>query len=183
MTTPLCNAALAGDAEAFGLAYDRYAPIIYGLLVRILREGDDAQDVLQDTFLAAWSNARSFDAKRGSELAWVISMARSRGIDRLRARERRHTREQQAAREISIASSHVDPVANDPVVFREMRSAVRSALDDLPAPQRTALELAYFHGLSQSEIAARLGEPLGTVKTRTHLAMKRLRERLSVFKR
>jgi RNA polymerase sigma-70 factor (ECF subfamily) len=181
--TSLCDAALEGDAEAFALAYDRYAPTLYGLLLRILRDGNDAQDVLQETFLTAWSNARSFDAGRGSELAWLISMARSRGIDRLRARDRRHTREHEAGREISIGAPHVDPVADDPVVFREIRSAVRSALDELPAPQRTALELAYFDGLSQSEIAARLGEPLGTIKTRTHLAMKRLRERLGAFKR
>lgn len=181
--TPLRDGAIAGDAEAFGRAYDQYAAVLYGLLLRIIRNAEDAQDVLQETFLTAWNNARTFDAARGSELAWLITMARSRGIDRLRARERRKTREHDASREISIATPHVDATGSDPIVYGEMRSAVRSALDELPAPQRTALELAYFEGLSQSEIAARLGEPLGTIKTRTHLAMKRLRERLGSFRR
>jgi RNA polymerase sigma-70 factor (ECF subfamily) len=181
--TPLCDAALAGNAEAFALVYDRYAPVLYGLLLRVLRDADDAQDVLQETFLSAWSNVRSFDAARGTELGWLISMARSRGIDRLRARQRRQIREHDAAREISIVRPNVDSSGNDPVVFKEIRSAVRSALEELPAPQRAALELAYFDGLSQSEIATRLEEPLGTIKTRTHLAMKRLRERLGAFKR
>jgi len=148
----------------------------------MLRDAGDAQEILQETFLAAWADARKFDSARGSELAWLISMARSRGIDRLRARERRGQREEQAGREISMLRPNVDPAGNDPVVFREVRQAVRIALRELPDAQRSALELAYFDGLSQSEIAARLGEPLGTIKTRTNLAMKKLRERLGAFR-
>lgn len=110
-------------------------------------------------------------------------MARSRGIDRLRARARRGRREDEAGREISILRPNVDHSSSDPASFSEIRSAVRSALQELPDAQRTALELAYFDGLSQSEIATRLGEPLGTIKTRTNLALKRLRERLAVFRR
>lgn len=174
---PLCDAALAENTFAFGAAYDQYAPVLYGLLLRVLRDSGDAQEILQETFLAAWTDARKFDASRGSELAWLISMARSRGIDRLRAKERRGQREKEAAREISTVRSDVDPM-----VFREIRQAVRSALQELPEAQRSALELAYFDGLSQSEIAARLSEPLGTIKTRTNLAMKKLRERLAAFK-
>lgn len=180
--SPLCDAAMAGDAAAFGLAYDRYAPTIYALLLRILRDVEDAKEILQETFLTAWSNAETFDVRRGSELAWLITMARSRGIDRLRARTRRGEREEEAGREIFKTRPNVDPSGNDPVAFREIRSAVRSAMQELPDPQRTALELAYFDGLSQSEIATRLGEPLGTIKTRTQLAMKRLRERLGAFR-
>jgi RNA polymerase sigma-70 factor, ECF subfamily len=175
---PLCDAALAGNSLAFGAAYDTYAPLLYGLLLRIVRDAGDAQEILQETFLAAWNDARKFDASRGSEIAWLISMARSRGIDRVRAKQRRGDREQEAAREISTATSDVD----DPVAFREIRTAVRSALQELPEAQRSALELAYFDGLSQSEIASRLGEPLGTIKTRTSLAMKKLRERLGAFR-
>ena len=175
---PLCDAALSGNSLAFGAAYDDYAPLLYGLLLRIVRDPADAQEILQETFLAAWNDARKFDASRGSELAWLISMARSRAIDRLRARQRRAGREQEAAREISTVTSDVD----DPVAFREIRNAVRSALQELPDAQRTALELAYFDGLSQSEIASRLSEPLGTIKTRTNLAMKKLRERLGAFR-
>ena len=179
---PLCQAALTGNTIAFGAAYDRYAPVLYGLLLRILRDAGDAQEILQETFLAAWNDARKFDSGRGSELAWLISMARSRGIDRLRARERRGQREEQAGREISMLRPNVDPAGNDPAEFRETRQAVRIALRELPEAQRSALELAYFDGLSQSEIAARLGEPLGTIKTRTNLAMKKLRERLGAFR-
>jgi RNA polymerase sigma-70 factor (ECF subfamily) len=175
---PLCDAALAGNSLAFGTVYDDYAPLLYGLLLRIVRDPGDAQEVLQETFLAAWRDAEKFDASRGSELAWLISMARSRAIDRLRARQRRADREQEAAREISTAIPDVD----DPVAFREIRTAVRSALQELPDAQRSALELAYFEGLSQSEIASRLHEPLGTIKTRTNLAMKKLRERLGAFR-
>jgi RNA polymerase sigma-70 factor (ECF subfamily) len=181
-SAPLCNAAIAGNAAGFGLAYDQYAPVIYGLLLRILHDADDAQEVLQETFLAAWTNARSYDAARGSELAWLITMARSRGIDKLRARERRGQREEDAAREISIARSNVDQRGSDPVAFHELRTAVRAALQELPDAQRSALELAYFDGLSQSEIATRTGEPLGTIKTRMQLGMKRLRERLRAFR-
>jgi RNA polymerase sigma-70 factor (ECF subfamily) len=175
---PLCDAALAGNSLAFGAAYDEYAPLLYGLLLRIVQDAGDAQEILQETFLAAWNDAPKFDASRGSEIAWLISMARSRGIDRVRAKRRRGDREQEAAREISTATSDVD----DPVAFREIRTAVRSALQELPEAQRSALELAYFDGLSQSEIASRLGEPLGTIKTRTNLAMKKLRERLGAFR-
>lgn len=180
--TPLCDAATSGNATLFALAYDVYAPLLHGLLLRILRDREDAREVLQETFLSAWSNAKAFDARRGSELAWLITMARSRGIDRLRARTRRGEREAQAGQEISKASSSVDVSGNDPVAFKEIRTAVRSALQELPESQRAALELAYFDGLSQSEIATRLGEPLGTIKTRTQLAMKRLRERLGAFR-
>jgi RNA polymerase sigma-70 factor (ECF subfamily) len=180
---PLCEAALAGNSSAFGAAYDQYASLIYGLLLRIIRDAQDAQEILQETFLSAWTSARKFDPERGSELAWLISMARSRALDRLRSRERRGQREQEAARQISTLRPNVDPSGNDPVAFREIRSAVRSALQELPEAQRSALEMAYFDGLSQSEIASRLGEPLGTIKTRTNLAMKKLRERLSAFRR
>lgn len=179
---PLCDAAQGGNTFAFGAAYDQYAPVLYGLLLRILRDAGDAQEILQETFLAAWKDAPKFDGSRGSELGWLISMARSRGIDRLRSRERRGRREEEAAREISILRPNVVEMRNDPAAFSEIRQAVRSAMQELPEAQRQALELAYFDGLSQSEIASRLGEPLGTIKTRTNLAMKRLRERLAVFR-
>jgi len=181
-THPLRDAAVAGKTSDFGAAYDRYAPVVYGLLIRILRDPGDAQEILQETFLTAWTDARKFDPARGSELAWLIAMARSRGIDRLRAKQRRGQREEEAGREISIVRSNVDSAGSDPVAFREIRVAVRSALQELPEAQRSALELAYFDGLSQSEIATRLGEPLGTIKTRTNLAMKKLRERLGAFR-
>jgi RNA polymerase sigma-70 factor (ECF subfamily) len=129
-----------------------------------------------------WTSARMFDAVRGSEVAWLISIARSRGIDRLRSRKIRGDRENDAGREISIHSSFVEKTTGaDEAMRSQERSAVRSALGELPDAQRIALELAYFEGLSQSEISERLNEPLGTIKTRMQLGMKKLRERLKTF--
>lgn len=145
----------------------------------MLGNAEDAQEVLQEAFVQVWNRAGSYDPNRGSELAWLISITRSRGIDRLRSRRVRAEREHQAAMEISKGSENVDtPGAYDEVVSAERRVALREALIELPEGQREALELAYFHGLSQTEIASRLSEPLGTVKTRMQLGMKKLRERL-----
>lgn len=171
-----------GNVPAFEVFYDRYASTVYALLLRILANADDAQEVLQETFVKAWTSAKMFDAVRGSEVAWLISIARSRGIDRLRSRKIRYTREDEAGREVSIRSSFLDTWSGaEKAIQSEECQAVRSALAELPAAQRVALELAYFEGLSQSEIAARLEEPLGTIKTRMQLGMRKLRERLQAF--
>lgn len=183
-TSPaLLRAVARGDMAAFGALYDRYSPTLYALLLRILGSADDAQEVLQETFVKVWTSATMFDEVRGSEAAWLISIARSRGIDRLRSRRIRVDRENDAGREISIRSAPVDTATGAEQAIRsEERTAVRNALADLPEPQRVALELAYFDGLSQSEVAERLGEPLGTIKTRMQLGMKKLRDRLREFR-
>ena len=171
-----------GDVSAFEALYDRYSSTIYALLLRILANADDAQEVLQETFMKAWTSAKMFDAIRGSEVAWLISIARSRGIDRLRSRKIRVEREDEAGREISVQSSFVvHSTGAEQAIQSQERTAVRGALAELPDPQRVALELAYFEGLSQSEIAAKLNEPLGTIKTRMQLGMKKLRDRLQAF--
>lgn len=169
----------AGDMAAFEELYDRYSSIVYALLLRMLGSPEDAQEVLQEIFVQVWNRASSYDASRGSEIAWLVSIARSRAIDRLRSRKIRSEREQEAVREIShrISNVHNDG-ATDTVLGKEQSRAVRQALQELPENQRVALELAYFEGLSQSEIASRLDQPLGTVKTRMQLGMKKLRERL-----
>jgi RNA polymerase sigma-70 factor (ECF subfamily) len=168
-----------GDVSAFEALYDRYSSTIYGLLLRILANADDAQEVLQETFVKAWTSAKMFDAVRGSEAAWLISIARSRGIDRLRSRKIRYEREDEAGREISVHTAFVEHSTGvDQAIQTQERIAVRGALAELPDPQRLALELAYFEGLSQSEIAAKLNQPLGTIKTRMQLGMKKLRDRL-----
>lgn len=175
----LLPAVARGDLAAFEELYDRHSPLLYALLLRILGDVRDAQEVLQDAFVKVWTSARLFDPARGSEPAFLISIARSRAIDRLRSRRIRADRENDAAREISIRSGDVDSSTGAESAIRsERRTAVRGALAELPEPQRVALELAYFDGLSQSEIADRLGEPLGTIKTRMQLGMKKLRERL-----
>jgi len=175
----LLPAVAQGSVSAFEELYDRYASTVYALLLRILANSDDAREILQETFVKAWTSAKMFDALRGSEVAWLISIARSRGIDRLRSRKIRYEREDEAGREISIHSAFVEnPTGADRAIQSEERTAVRGALAELPEPQRIALELAYFEGLSQSEIAAKLDQPLGTIKTRMQLGMKKLRERL-----
>jgi RNA polymerase sigma-70 factor (ECF subfamily) len=182
-STPLLSAVARGDLAAFEQLYDTYSAIVHALLLRILGDPQDALEVLQETFVKAWGNATQFDPARGSEVAWLISIARSRAIDRLRSRRVRSVRENEAGREISIRSGFVDQTTGaDQAIASEQRTAVRTALAELPEAQRIALQLAYFEGLSQSEIAERLKEPLGTVKTRMQLGMKKLRERLRAFR-
>jgi RNA polymerase sigma-70 factor (ECF subfamily) len=181
---PLLPAVARGDATAFEQLYDRYSPTLYALLLRILGDADDAQEVLQESFVQIWNRAAMFDDARGSEMAWLVSVTRSRAIDRIRARRTRSTRETEAQREISIRSENVNKARGlDDAILGEQQKAVREALRELPEAQRQALEMAYFEGLSQSEIAGATGEPLGTVKTRMQLGMKKLRERLQQFRR
>ncbi|HEX2835666.1 MAG TPA: sigma-70 family RNA polymerase sigma factor [Thermoanaerobaculia bacterium] len=178
----LLPAVAKGNVAAFEELYDRYASTIYALLLRILSNADDAQEVLQETFVKAWTSAKMFDAVRGSEVAWLISIARSRGIDRLRSRKIRNEREDEAGRDVSVRTSFSDTTTGaDLAIQSQERKAVRSALAQLPEAQRVALELAYFEGLSQTEIATRLSEPLGTIKTRMQLGMKKLRDHLQTF--
>jgi len=182
-TSSLLPAVAHGDLTAFEQLYDRHSSALYALLLRILANPDDAQEVLQETFVKAWTNAKMFDAVRGSDVAWLISIARSRGIDRLRSRRIRGDREDEAGRELSSSFGFVEKrTGADDAIQSEERRAVRSALAELPEAQRTALSLAYFEGLSQSEISEKLGEPLGTIKTRMQLGMKKLRESLKAFR-
>jgi RNA polymerase sigma-70 factor (ECF subfamily) len=176
---PLLPSVARGDVAAFEALYDRYSGLLYALLLRILGSPEDAQEVLQEAFVKAWNDARMFDASRGSEVAWLISVTRSRGIDRIRSRRIRHERESDAGREISIRAVHVDTsTGSQELILAQERAAVRAALTELPEAQRLALELAYFDGLSQTQIAEKLGEPLGTIKTRMQLGMKKMRDRL-----
>jgi RNA polymerase sigma-70 factor (ECF subfamily) len=175
----LLPAVAGGDVAAFEQLYDRHSPILYALLLRILSSPEDAQEVLQEAFVKAWNDAAQYDSSRGSEIAWLIAIARSRGIDRIRSRKVRGDREKDAARDNSIRSGAVSGMAAvDAVVAGEEQRAVRAALAEIPEAQRQALELAYFDGLSQSEIAEKLGAPLGTIKTRMQLGMRKMREKL-----
>ncbi|MGK2859177.1 MAG: sigma-70 family RNA polymerase sigma factor [Thermoanaerobaculia bacterium] len=179
-TTAILSAIAAGDAAAVADLYDRHGSTLYALLLKILADRSDAQEVLQETFVTAWRRAGDFDSSRGSEIAWLVSIARNRAIDRLRSRSLRSIREEEAGREIPISGPSVvsSGDAEREAILGQLRTRMRSALAELPEAQRAVLELAYFQGLSQSEIAGKLGEPLGTVKTRTQLAMKKLREKL-----
>jgi RNA polymerase sigma-70 factor (ECF subfamily) len=163
-----------GDEQALSALYDRYRLILFGLILRILHSRPEAEDVLQEVFLQVWRKASDFDETRGRPFTWLVTLARSRAIDRLRSLGSRERTAQEAARDVSDTVSD----AADDAVKSEQREIVRRALRELPEEQQRALLLAYFEGLTQSEIAARLGAPLGTVKTRMRSGMIRLRELL-----
>jgi|SRR5580693_276269 RNA polymerase sigma-70 factor (ECF subfamily) len=162
--------------EALAELYDRFAPVLLPLARRILGSAADAEEVLQEAFVHVWNHASRYDPARSSVSTWLVLLTRSRAIDRLRNRkvvERVH----EAAHQEPIAV-HTSPVAVEAVFIQERRDRVRRELEKLPAEQRQVLEMAFYQGLTQSEIAARAGLPLGTVKTRTLLAMKKLRASL-----
>lgn len=159
--------------EALSELYDRHAPTLLALARRILGSTGDAEDVLQETFLHVWNNASRYDPSRSSVSTWLVLITRSRAIDRLRHRnvvDRAHESAHQAS-----GDRHASPEAPESVLFRERRERVRREMESLPPEQRQVLEMAFYDGLTQTEIAARAGLPLGTVKTRTLLAMKKLR--------
>jgi RNA polymerase sigma-70 factor (ECF subfamily) len=171
----LLQAIAAGDEQALGRLYDRYSRILFGLLMRILNNRAEAEDVLQETLLQVWRRAADFDPARGKPFTWLVTLTRSRAIDRLRQRAARD-------RLAETASTLVPDEASDAVtdtLHAEQREIVTRALAQLPEEQRQALYLGYYEGLTQSEIAVKLATPLGTVKTRMRSGMMKLRELLA----
>jgi RNA polymerase sigma-70 factor, ECF subfamily len=162
-----------GDTEAFSRFYDRYAPFANSLILRIVRDRTDASEVLQDVFWEMWVAAAAYDPARGTPEAWVATRARARAIDRVRLLRRRHGMFVAPVDEQVAGGAEPAP---DPAEAAEARSVVQSALELLPDAQREAIQLAYYDGLTQSEIAARTQQPLGTIKTRIRLGLERLRE-------
>lgn len=167
------------DERALAALYDRYASVVLAHVTRLLRDRREAESVLLETFMQAWDRADRFDPTRGSALAWLLIIARTRALDLLRASGRR---ERAAARSVALepelAADAPDP-SSDPARGAEQREqavAVAAALRTLSDPQRTAIELAFYEGLSHSEIADRLSVPLGTIKTRIRAGMQRLRD-------
>lgn len=163
-----------GDREAFAALFDRHAPVVLGLLVRILGSRPEAEEVLQEVFLQAWRQAARYDPGRSTPRGWLLVLARSRALDVVRSRESRRRREA----ETSVAPE-VAPVGTEELEERERRSQVSSALGLLPSEQRRCIELAFFEGLTHTQIADRLDAPLGTIKSRIHLGMNKLRQVLS----
>jgi len=169
----LIAAIAAGDRDAFSRFYDLTAPMAFGLIRRVLRDPEAAAEVLQEVFWQVWQDASRYDPARGSPEAWLVTRAKTRAIDRLRSMRRRD-RTFVAPVDESVAQRREEQAEN-PAVAAEDRSLVQTALAQLPEAQRRVIELAFFEGLTQSEIATRLGEPLGTVKTRARLGLDRLR--------
>ena len=172
-----------GDVSAFGRLYDQSSSVLYGLLLRILGDQDEASDLLQEVYSEIWRRADRYDENRGTPLAWMLTMTRSRAIDRLRSREWKSRESSNIIHggesELSFSGGQ-DPLES--YVQQELREHVQGALAGLPSDQRQLLELAYFGGLSQSEIAVEVGEPLGTVKTRIRLGMIKLKNILGPMK-
>jgi RNA polymerase sigma-70 factor (ECF subfamily) len=162
-----------GDQRSLEELYRRHSPRLYALLLRMLRETADAEEVLQEAFVDAWRRAGEYSASRGSVEAWLITIARSRAIDRIRNRGARLRLVKQSEQLASADPPQPDP----PDVHAQTR--LRKALGSLPPEQRRAIELAYWEGLSQSEISRETGDPLGTVKTRVRLGLQRLAELLA----
>jgi RNA polymerase sigma-70 factor (ECF subfamily) len=164
---------VARDERAVADLYDRHCRLLYGLILRILRDRAEAEEVLQEVFVLVWTRAETYNVALGPPAAWLVRVARNRAIDRLRANTVR----------LRAVESAPEPVAAESPESRaslsEQQRAVAKALDTLPPEQRVLIEQAYFLGLTQSELAARFKLPLGTVKTRIRTAMLALREQLS----
>lgn len=163
------------DPSALAALYDRFGGLLLAVARRILGPAADSEEVLQETFLQAWIQAERYDPARSSVSTWLVLIARSRALDRLRARKTRQRTAEAAAAE---ASPETSGEAESNVLETERHRRVRAALAELPEEQRQVLELAFWEGLSQTEIATRTGAPLGTVKTRALLGMKKLRQQL-----
>jgi RNA polymerase sigma-70 factor (ECF subfamily) len=161
-----------GDSEAFSRFYERYAALVFTFAIRLLGSRSDAEDLLQEVLLQVWRQAQSYRPERGSPEAWLITMTRSRAIDKLRSTRRRDLSPVSPEESVRLEGGvQVEP----PSQASEAKLTLAGVLIKLPEAQRTVLELAYFDGLTQTEIAARLREPLGTVKTRMRTGLERLR--------
>jgi RNA polymerase sigma-70 factor (ECF subfamily) len=165
---------MAGDESALGALYDRYSGMIFAMLVRVLRDPPAAEEILQDLFLQLWRGAARFDASRGSLPAWLMVIARNRALSRLRTREYREVAEDIDAFPANAVASSTN-LADD-AERNLLMEKLKVAMAALPAEQREAVELAYFEGMTQTEIAARTNSPLGTVKSRVRTAMQSLKD-------
>jgi RNA polymerase sigma factor (sigma-70 family) len=166
------------DEEAFRGLFRRYAPSALGLARRVVNQPFLAEEIVQEAFLAVWRNPDGYDRRRGSVRSWLMGMVHHRAVDAVRREESQRKRaEDPRGAEVVVVGDFADQVV-DELGLPEERKAVRAALEELPAEQRQVIELMYFGGLSQSKVAARLDLPLGTVKSRTLLGMRRLRAAL-----
>lgn len=166
------------DIGAFEALYDRYSDLVYSVALRVVADAHVAEDVTQDVFLRVWRRPEQFDVTRGKLVTWLLSVTRNRSIDERRSQGRRQRHESLPATTeeedvLPSADERDDPAAA--TVLSDERAAVRRALEVLPPEQKLAIQLAYFGGLTQQEIANSLGQPLGTVKTRIRLGMQKMR--------
>lgn len=167
-----------GDRDAFAQLYDRFSGPLYGTALRIVREPAEAQDIVHDAFITLWEKASTFDSSRGSGFSWAITLVRNRAIDRIRMRRRRaDLLAESAPADLGLGDDHASGA--DAAATGDDARAVRTAVASLPKEQQRALELAFFGGLTQEEIAAKLEQPLGTVKARIRRGLLKLRDTLA----
>ncbi len=174
------------DPQAIEMLYDRYSRLVYSLVLRILREPATAEELVQEVFLHLWRNARAYQPERGALEPWLVTMARNRALDALRSKAAKQRRVEQDSEEFMLDQLNLRIQAGSPAASAEelidqnsRALLVRQHMQSLPAAQRRAIEMAYFQGMTQSEIAEALHEPLGTVKTWIRAALTRLREGLA----
>ena len=168
----LLRAIAAGDRASFSEFYDRSSSLIFSAVFRVLQNQQDAEDVTQEVFSQIWRKADLYESSKGKALTWATTMARNRAIDHLRSKHRRARLREQVGGE--LIGDDLELVTTDSAFANERSRIVRSAVTCLARPQREAIELAYFSGLSQREIAERLGEPLGTIKARIRRGVTKL---------
>jgi RNA polymerase sigma-70 factor, ECF subfamily len=176
----LMRRAAQGDRDAFAALYDRFSAPLYAAALRILHDSTEAQDVVHDTFVALWEKAAMFDATRGSAFSWAVTLVRNRAIDRARRRRRRaELLADSAPGDLGYAGSDGGLNSGESAEIDDDARAVRAAVAQLPMEQQRALELAFFGGLTQEEIAQKLSQPLGTVKARIRRGLLKLRDLLA----
>lgn len=170
----------SGDRAAFSELYDRFSRPLYATAVRILNDHNEAQDIVHDAFITLWEKAATFESTRGTAFSWAVTLTRNRAIDRLRSRRRRaELLEGSAPSDLGLDENSAGPSADAIADTTDRARAVRAAVATLPPDQQSALELAFFGGLTQEEIAARLQAPLGTVKARIRRGLLKLRDQLA----
>lgn len=175
----LASMAANGDGRALEALYDRYSGIVMAFSMRMLAERQAAEELTQEVFFRAWKQAGAYTSERGKFSTWLLSITHNMAIDELRKRKRRPQRADLEDPVAAIANiTDTERSVEDHAILGSLRIEVKGALNQLPDNQRTPIELAYFRGYTQSEIARTLGEPLGTVKTRMRLGMRKLREQL-----
>jgi len=167
----LVSAIASGDESAMGQLYDRYSAVVYSIALRVLGDAGMAEDLLQEVFMQLWRNPMAFDSSRGALAPWLVAVTRNRAIDWLRKR-----RPETPVADVALS---FEPDLASKTEFARSVGKIRAMLDRMPPTQRDVLEMAYFEGLTHSEIAARTGQPLGTVKTRIRSGLLTLRTALT----
>jgi RNA polymerase sigma-70 factor, ECF subfamily len=176
----LIGRAAEGDARALEVLYDRYSRVVFSFALKTLRDRQAAEELLQEVFFRVWQQGRAFRESRGSFVSWLLSITHNMAIDEVRRRRRRPQKADSEEPETILAAvADTGSDVEDEVWLGTLRETIATAMDQLPAAQREAIELAYYQGLTQREIAEALGEPLGTIKTRMRLGMLKLREALA----